>query len=230
MVSPLKMENVNLEIKDGTSNRKILNEVNLEIQKGQCIGISGPSGSGKSTLLSVAGTLTTPTSGKVLIMNNRVESLSFAQKAKVRREHVGFIFQYPQLNSALSSKQQLISTKHLDRFLPLSRKERQEANDRAEELLSIVGLENKIHSKPHELSGGQRARVGIARALMNKPELLLVDEPTASLDSERAQQVTELILKTTHQFNIATLFISHSKEQLSQLDKVFYMRDGKLIY
>ena len=84
-------------------------------------------------------------------------------------------------------------------------------------------------SKPHELSGGQRARVGVARALMNKPDLLLVDEPTASLDSERAQQVTELILKTTHQFNIATLFISHSKEQLSQLDKVFYMKDGKLI-
>lgn len=85
MVSPLKIENVSLEIKDGTSNRKILNEVNLEIQKGQCIGISGPSGSGKSTLLSVAGTLTTPTSGKVLIMNNRVESLSASQQAKVRR-------------------------------------------------------------------------------------------------------------------------------------------------
>lgn len=228
MTSPLRIENVNLEVKDGNFTRKILDNVNLEIEKGQCVGISGPSGSGKSTLLSVAGTLTTPTNGKVYIVDNRVDNLSASQKARIRRNHIGFVFQSPQLNSALTSKEQLINTKHLDKFLPLTGNDKKQANNRAEELLSLVGLGDKINAKPSELSGGQRARVGIARALMNNPEVLLVDEPTTALDSERAQQVTELILETTHKFDIATMFISHSKEQLSQLDRIMYMIDGKL--
>lgn len=225
---PLELHNATVSVQDGQTKRNILDHVSLSVSSGTCVGISGASGSGKSTLLAVAGTLLTPSEGAVYISGEEVSGFSASQKAKVRREHIGFVFQSPQLHPALNTMQQVMSALQLDRFLPFNGKEKEEVTQKAELLLQQVGLENKLHAYPKELSGGQRARVGIARALAGNPKVLLVDEPTASLDSQRAQEITELILEQTHERNIATLVVSHSENQLEQLDGIYTMHDGKL--
>lgn len=226
---PLLLENITVAIQDGDHERNILENINLHVKKGQCIGVSGESGSGKSTLLAVAGTLTTPTSGTVTISGHNTTDMNAAQRAKMRREYCSFIFQSPQLHNALTAREQLVSVYYLDRLLPLTGKKKQQVENLADELLELVGLADKGNAYPKQLSGGQRSRVGIARALMTHPEVLLVDEPTAALDSQRAQEVTELIVQATHEYDIATLFVSHSQNQLEQLDDIIYMKDGILM-
>lgn len=228
MKTPLKLENIYVTVKDGKEKRNILQDVSLEVNAGDCIGIKGESGSGKSTLLSVAGTLLTPTQGKVLINNNDVSTISLSKKAQYRRNNISFIFQSPQLNDSLTVLQQVMSNAYLDRFLPLHGEKKKQLQQSSIELLEKIGLGNKLKSYPQELSGGQRSRVGIARALINNPDILLIDEPTASLDTQRSQEITELILNYTHEYNIATMFVSHSDNQLQQLDKIYTMKDGIL--
>lgn len=227
-MQPLELRNTTVSVQDGETKRNILDHVSVSVPSGTCVGIAGASGSGKSTLLAVAGTLLTPSEGKIYIAGEEVSGLSASQKAKVRREHIGFVFQSPQLHPALNATQQVMSALQLDRFIPFTGKEKEESIQKAESLLQQVGLENRMHAYPKELSGGQRARIGIARALIGNPEVLLVDEPTASLDSQRAQEITELILEQTHERNIATLVVSHSEHQLEQLDDIYTMHDGKL--
>lgn len=225
---PLSLENITVAIQDGDHERNILENINLHVEKGQCIGVSGESGSGKSTLLAVAGTLTTPTSGTVTISGHNTTDMNAAQRAKMRREHCSFIFQSPQLHNSLTAREQLVSVYYLDRLLPLTGKKKKQVENRADELLELFGLADRGNAYPKQLSGGQRSRVGVARALMTHPEVLLVDEPTAALDSQRAQEVTELIVQATHEYDIATLFVSHSQDQLDQLDNIIYMKDGIL--
>ena len=228
MNTPLKLENIYVTVKDGKEKRNILQDISLEINSGDCIGIKGESGSGKSTLLSVAGTLLTPSQGKVFINNNEVSNLSLSKKAQYRRNNISFIFQSPQLHDSLTVLQQVMSNAYLDRFLPLYGEKKKQLQQSAIEILEKIGLGDKLHSYPQELSGGQQSRVGIARALINNPDILLVDEPTASLDSQRSQEITELILYYTYKYNIATMFVSHSEKQLEQLDKIYTMKDGIL--
>ena len=228
MNTPLKLENIYVTVSDGKEERNILQDISLEINAGDCVGIKGESGSGKSTLLSVAGTLLTPSQGKVFINNNEVSNLSLSKKAQYRRNNISFIFQSPQLHDSLTVLQQVMNNAYLDRFLPLQGEKKKQLQQSAIELLEKIGLGDKLYSYPQELSGGQQSRVGIARSLINNPDILLVDEPTASLDSQRSQEITELILQYTHEYNIATMFVSHSEKQLEQLDKIYTMRDGIL--
>lgn len=228
MNTPLKLENIYVTVSDGKEERNILQDISLEINAGDCVGIKGESGSGKSTLLSVAGTLLTPSQGKVFINNNEVSNLSTSKKAQYRRNNISFIFQSPQLHDSLTVLQQVMSNAYLDRFFPLQGEKKKQLQQSAIELLEKIGLGDKLQSYPQELSGGQQSRVGIARSLINNPDILLVDEPTASLDSQRSQEITELILQYTHEYNIATMFVSHSEKQLEQLDKIYTMRDGIL--
>lgn len=228
MNTPLKLENIYVTVKDGKEKRNILQDISLEINSGDCVGIKGESGSGKSTLLAVAGTLLTPSQGKVFINNNEVSNLSSSKKAQYRRNNISFIFQSPQLHDSLTVLQQVMNNAYLNRFLPLQGQKKKQLQQSAIELLKKIGLDDKLYSYPQELSGGQQSRVGIARALINNPDILLVDEPTASLDSQRSQEITELILQYTHEYNIATMFVSHSEKQLEQLDKIYTMRDGIL--
>lgn len=228
MNTPLKLENIYVTVKDGKEKRNILQDISLEINSGDCIGIKGESGSGKSTLLAVAGTLLTPSQGKVFINNDEVTNLSLSKKAQYRRNNISFIFQSPQLHDSLTVLQQVMSNAYLDRFLPLQGENKKQLQQSAIEILEKIGLGDKLHSYPQELSGGQQSRVGIARALINNPDILLVDEPTASLDSQRSQEITELILYYTYKYNIATMFVSHSEKQLEQLDKIYTMKDGIL--
>lgn len=232
--SGLTMDAITLEVTDGAATRRVLNEVSLHIAPGELVGITGPSGSGKSTLLSVAGCLQEPTSGEaVLTAADSGEELTLTGHsargaARIRREHIGIVFQQPNLLPALRVKDQLMAMLHLGSPWPLQRKAKQTASQRADELLDAVGLGGLQQRKVGELSGGQQARVNLARALMNSPQLLLVDEPTAALDTTTATQVTELIRRMARESNAATLYVSHDQDQLATLDRVVTLVDGEI--
>lgn len=232
--SGLTMDAITLEVTDGAATRRILNEVSLHIAPGELVGITGPSGSGKSTLLSVAGCLQEPTSGEAVLTaadsggTLRLTGHSAREAARIRRSHIGIVFQQPNLLPSLRVKDQLMAILHLGSPWPLQRKAKQAASQRADELLDAVGLGGLEQRKVGELSGGQQARVNLARALMNSPQLLLVDEPTAALDTTTATQVTELIRRMARESDAATLYVSHDQDQLATLDRVLTLVDGAI--
>lgn len=219
----LILENVTLEYPDGQNNTvRALDNVGLSAVRGTVTGLAGPSGSGKSSLLAVAATLIPPTSGTVLVNGADVGGLDDAERARLRREEIGIVFQQPNLLPALTAVEQLVAVAHLrgERTGP--------AADRAGELLNLVGLDGQVNQRPHQLSGGQRQRVNIARALMGNPSLLLVDEPTAALDHDRSASIMKLLRDVTEEFNVATILVTHDVEFLPLADVVVRMRDGVL--
>lgn len=221
--TPLLLDHVTLEYPDGQDNTiKALDDVSLSAHRGTVTGLAGPSGSGKSSLLAVAATLIQPTSGTVLVNGSDVAGLSDAERSRLRREEIGIVFQQPNLLPALTAQEQLVAVAHLrgERTGP--------AEDRAAELLDVVGLSGQLGKRPHQLSGGQRQRVNIARALMGRPSLLLVDEPTAALDHERSASIMKLLRQVTMEFNLATVLVTHDVEFLPLMDSVARMRDGRL--
>lgn len=219
----LILNNVTLEYPDGQNNTiRALDNVSLRAVRGTLTGLAGPSGSGKSSLLAVAATLIQPTSGTVLVNGADAGGLADAERARLRREEIGIVFQQPNLLPSLTAREQLAAVAHL-------RGERtRTAEARAAELLGVVGLSGQLNQRPHQLSGGQRQRVNIARALMGQPSLLLVDEPTAALDHERSASVMKLLRDVTEEFGVATILVTHDVEFLPLADVVLRMRDGAL--
>lgn len=199
----LEVKNISLEITDGTTKRNLLSDVSFNVDPGEVVGITGPSGSGKSTLLSIIGCLETATSGSATLHSEETLELgtvSGRQAAEIRRRHLGIVFQQPIL-PALNAKEQLMVMSRLDKPFGISGKVWRQQEEKAERLLKEVGLEGRENAKVSELSGGQQARVNLARAMMNDPALLLVDEPTAALDTTNAQHVTELIVDLARERN-----------------------------
>lgn len=232
MISPaLEVKNISLEITDGTTKRNLLTDVSFNANPGEVVGITGPSGSGKSTLLAIIGCLETATSGSaVLHGENTLElgTVTGRRAAAIRRNHLGIVFQQPNLLPALTAKEQLMVMSRLDRPFGIGGKAWRQKEEKAEYLLKEVGLEGREGAKVSELSGGQQARVNLARALMNDPRLLLVDEPTAALDTANAQRVTELIVDLARERNTPVLYVSHDQEQLATLDRRIELVDGKV--
>lgn len=230
----LSLSDIGLEVTDGAEKRQVLAHVSLHISPGELVGITGPSGSGKSTLLSVAGCLQEPTTGTATLTVPgadrplQLTGHSAREAARIRREHIGIVFQQPNLLPALKVKDQLMAMLHLGSPWPIGRTAKKAGAQRADELLDAVGLGGMQQRKVGELSGGQQARVNLARALMNSPQLLLVDEPTAALDQVTATQVTELIRQMARESNAATLYVSHDQEQLATLDRVLTLVDGEI--
>ncbi|OCX43619.1 macrolide ABC transporter permease/ATP-binding protein MacB [Campylobacter ornithocola] len=212
------LENVQKKI----NNTVILENINLCIQKGEFVAIIGQSGSGKTSLLNIIGTLDEPSSGKYFLDQFEVTSLSKDEKARIRREKIGFIFQRYNLLSLLSAKDNVA--------LPAvyAGKNKQERLQRAKELLSFLELDHKEFSRPNELSGGQQQRVSIARALMNGGELILADEPTGALDSKSGKIVLEILNKLNEQGHTVVL-VTHDREIAARAKRVIEIKDGKII-
>lgn len=236
-MNTLSVTKVSLDVTDGSSTRHLLTDISFSATGGEVVGITGPSGSGKSTLLAIAGTLQQPTAGSIALNGADGQSttlasaerpLSAQQAAAIRREHIGLVFQQPNLLPSLTAEEQLLVMTRLNRVLPWGRAQWRSDKDRATSLLAAVGLEGMGDRSVGSLSGGQQARVNLARALMNEPKVLLVDEPTAALDTQAATMVTDLIKELAHEAQIPTLYVSHDTQQLATLDRTLTIVDGKL--
>ncbi|WP_104107939.1 ABC transporter ATP-binding protein [Nocardioides sp. 616] len=215
----LELRDVSLLLGDGDETVTALDSVNLRVEPGKLVAIVGPSGSGKSSLLAVAGGLAKPTSGTALVGGTDLGTASKREVAEVRRTRIGYVFQSGNLVPALTARDQL--------RLPLTFGRVADPRDPAE-LLAEVGMSHKVDRRPHQLSGGERQRVGIARALMTRPALLLVDEPTAALDRQRSQEVVALLADESHRHGVATVMVTHDQEVLHHCDEVYEMIDGRL--
>lgn len=222
MNTALDLLNVTLEYPDGDSTLKALDAVNLSIGPGEFLSLVGPSGSGKSSLLAVAATLVSPTAGRVLVGGVDAGELSEADRTALRRDRIGIVFQQPNLLPSLTALEQLVIRDHL-RGKPAG-----PAARRAAGLLDLVGLAAAAGKRPHQLSGSQRQRVNIARALMGDPAVLLVDEPTAALDQERSADIVGLLRRVTDEFGVATVMVTHDTGFVPLTDSVATMRDGSL--
>lgn len=222
-MSGIQFNNVSKFYQEGAGSKlQVLDNVSLSVKPGELVAVVGPSGSGKSTFLSIAGALLKPSSGEVTINGINLSSLSAKQVSKLRLEHIGFILQTSNLVPYLKVLDQLLVVKKMNGIIT------KEDRAYAIELLREVGLENKLNKYPEQLSGGERQRVAIARAFMNDPEIILADEPTASLDSKRAFEVVELIANGVKTRNKAAIMVTHDERMLSYCDRVYRIHDGKL--
>jgi putative ABC transport system ATP-binding protein len=219
----LKAEKVSLALGDGDQQIKALDEVSIAIGAGELVIVLGPSGAGKSSLLAVCGGLRTPTSGRVWIDDTDITSLNAAALTKLRREHIGFVFQQSNLVPSLTALDQLLLLVHMQ-----GRKPAAADRDKALALLAEVGMAEKRNRRGNQLSGGERQRVGIARAFMTNPALLLVDEPTSMLDTHRGHAIVELLRRACHEHKVATLMVTHDHDVLDVADRVVEIRDGRL--
>ena len=219
MSAALALRDVTLLLGDGEEVVTALDHVDLEVRRGELVGVVGPSGSGKSSLLAVAGALTTPTSGSVRIADLELADLDRRGLTAVRRERIGFVFQSGNLVPALTCVDQV--------RLPLTFGRVRHPRD-PHHLLAEVGMETKAARRPHQRSGGGRQRVGIARALVTGPEILLVDEPTAALDRERSQAIVGLLAREAAEHDVATVMVTHDHDVLHHCDRVLEMVDGRL--
>jgi lipoprotein ABC transporter, ATP-binding protein len=217
----LEFKNVTKSYQDGNNEIEALKETNFKIEEGQFIAIIGPSGSGKSTFLTLAGGLQTPSKGQIIINGKDYTNLSEKGRAKLRFNDIGFVLQASNLVPFLTAKQQL---ELVDRINKNNKQTIQDKHSLFKEL-GIEHLENKL---PKDLSGGERQRLAIARALYNDPAIILADEPTASLDSDRAFEVVDLLSKECREKNKSIIMVTHDNRMIEKCDHVYRMKDGIL--
>jgi len=203
----------------------VLNDISLNIEKGESIAIVGPSGAGKSTLLNIMGTLDKPNKGKVNINEININTLDDKQLAEIRNKNIGFVFQMHHLLEQLNLLENVLLP-----TIPLNDKHlKKSARERALQLLKSIGLEDKLYSHPSQLSGGECQRAAVIRALINQPEIVLADEPTGSLDANSANQLGELLTKLNTDYGVALVIVTHSQELASKMSKVYELQNGQLI-
>ncbi|MGM0218817.1 ABC transporter ATP-binding protein [Enterococcus sp. AZ126] len=211
---------VDKQFLDGDTTIEALKSTNFSVEKGQFVAVIGPSGSGKSTFLTLAGGLQTPTSGEVKINNDAFSKQNEKTRSKIRFSEIGFILQASNLVPFLTVEKQL-------RLVDKVKKEKTDM-DKVNKLLTELGIEKLKKKYPDEISGGERQRVAIARALYNDPSIILADEPTASLDSDRAFEVVKILARETKEKNKATIMVTHDQRLIEFCDEVFVMKDGVL--
>ena len=217
----LEFKNVTKSYQDGNKEIEALKETNFKIEEGQFIAIIGPSGSGKSTFLTLAGGLQTPSKGQIIINGKDYTNLSEKERSKSRFNDIGFVLQASNLVPFLTAKQQL---ELVDR---INKKRKQTLQDH-KSLFKELGIDHLENKLPKDLSGGERQRLAIARALYNNPAIILADEPTASLDSDRAFEVVDLLSKECKEKNKSIIMVTHDNRMIEKCDHVYRMKDGIL--
>ena len=218
----VQLENLEKTYQLGKTTVHALRGVSLTVHEGEFIVIMGPSGSGKTTLLNIIGTLDKPTSGRALIDGDDIARMNDGQLTRLRRHEIGFVFQFHNLIPVLTAFENV--------QLPLltSRTKRGEAEDRANELLARVGLKERAHHLPDELSGGEQQRVAIARALANRPRIILADEPTGDLDTQTGSEVVGIMYDIARQERAAVVVVTHDPIIAVKADRLLEMRDGRI--
>jgi lipoprotein-releasing system ATP-binding protein len=203
----------------------VLKGVDFNISKGEIVSIVGPSGAGKTTLLHILGTLdqASGNSNELIINNTNIMGLKDKALARFRNEHIGFIFQFHQLLPEFTALENVC----LPAFIKNTPKA--EAEKRAQELLDFLGLQDRIHHKPNELSGGEQQRVAVARALINNPDLIFADEPSGNLDTESAENLHHLFFKLRDEFGQTFVIVTHNEELANMADRKLTMVDGKIL-
>jgi len=215
-------ENVSKVYKTKYYEVRALDEINLEVKKGEFLAIMGPSGSGKSTMLNLIGCLDKPTEGEIYIKENPISGLSDAQLTDLRRETIGFVFQQYNLISTLTTLE------NVELPMIFSGRNSEERRKKAERLLKLVGIEEVADRKPFEISGGQQQRVAIARAMANDPEILLCDEPTGNLDTNSGLQIMK-ILRDLNKRGVTIILVTHDESLKEFADRVVRLRDGRIV-
>jgi putative ABC transport system ATP-binding protein len=206
---------------EGETSVDALRGVSLEVQPGQLTAIMGPSGSGKSTLMHILAALDRPTSGYVTIAGNRLGKLSDNEVTRIRRKHIGFVFQFFNLLPMLTAEENVL--------LPLSIAGEKPDRGQFKELMERVGLADRLTHRPSELSGGQQQRVAIARALVSKPTVVFADEPTGNLDSQTGGEILELLRESVRDFGQTMVMVTHEARAAAIADRILFLADGLIV-
>ena len=219
----LQCNDIRKTYREGSLDTEVLKGVSFEIGKGELVAIIGTSGSGKSTLLHILGALDDASDGSVSFLGQDLASLSSNKQAKLRNQHLGFVYQFHHLLSDFSSLENVAMP------LLIGGEKPAKAKEEAQRLLDKVGLSHRVDHRPSELSGGERQRVAIARALVNKPALVLADEPTGNLDHNTALSIYDLMRELNREYDTAFLVVTHDGELAGKMDRQLHMQDGLLV-
>ena len=215
-----------IEIKGVTKSfgsLQVLKGIDLRIEKGEIVSIVGPSGAGKTTLLQILGTLDKPDSGSVVVDGTETSTLSTNKLSEFRNTHLGFVFQFHQLLPEFTAIENIMIPAYIAGMKP------KEARSRAEELLSFMGLSDRATHKPNELSGGEKQRVAVARALMNNPAVILADEPSGSLDSKNKEELHKLFFELRDKFGQTFVIVTHDETLATLTDRTIHLKDGRIV-
>lgn len=219
----LQLEDVTRSFKQGQRALTVLKGVNCALMPGQSVALVGPSGSGKSTLLHITGLLESPTSGRVVIGGKNCAELSEAERTRLRRREIGFIYQFHQLLPEFSALENVVIPQMI------AGRKRKDAETRGRALLSSLGLAERADHRPAELSGGEQQRTAICRGLANAPRLLLADEPTGNLDPHTSEYVFQELIRLIREHGVAALIATHNMDLARRMDRVLMMQDGRLV-
>jgi putative ABC transport system ATP-binding protein len=223
MSTILRTENLTKAYKVGKLDVTALRGVSLDIEEGEFVAIMGPSGCGKSTLLHLLGGLLSPTTGKIIIDGEDLSKVSDAQRTDIRRRKIGFVFQRFNLFPTLTAEGNLKLAEKIHTGNGSAN------SDKRREVLGLLKLEDKIHHKPLELSGGEQQRVALARAIVNNPAIILADEPTGNLDTENSQIVLDMFKELNEKFKQTIIMITHNPEAAAVCSRIIRMRDGLVV-
>jgi putative ABC transport system ATP-binding protein len=218
----LKAENLEKTYRVGKVDVQALRGIDLTVQEGEFLAVMGPSGCGKSTMLHLMGGLLTPTNGRIIIDGEDLTAASDSRRTDIRRRKIGFVFQRFNLFPTLTAEGNL-------RLAERIHGNGSEDPDRRREILRMLRLEDKMHHKPLELSGGEQQRVALARAVVNRPAIVLADEPTGNLDSENSALVLKMFRELNDRFNQTVIMITHNPEAAAACQRVIQMRDGHIV-
>lgn len=219
----LKIQGLEKIFLQGENRLTIFKNLNMKIERGEIVALVGPSGAGKSTLLQIAGLLDQPTAGRITVDNQDVTNLNDRERTHLRRDYIGFVYQFHHLLAEFSALENVIMPQII------AGQSWDKAAVRAKEVLTDLGLKDRLDHRPARLSGGEQQRVAIARALANDPQLIFADEPTGNLDSDTADEVFEVLLEQVNARKIGALIATHNMHLADKMDRILEMKGGQLL-